>query len=61
MRGLIRTIVTLILVVAVGLALWKLTGGDIGGFFDVIGNVLYTIVDSVSNFFVNLFRMFTGE
>lgn len=60
MRGLIRSIVMLILVVAVGLALWKMTGGDIGGFFDVIGNILYTIIDSISNFFANLFKMFTG-
>lgn len=60
MRGLVRSLVTAILILGIGLAIWKMTGGDIGGFFDVIGNVLYTVIDSVANFFANLFSMFTG-
>lgn len=58
MRGLLRSVVIAILVVGAVLAVWKLSGGDIGGFFDAVGNIVYTILDSVSNFFANVFEMF---
>lgn len=58
MRGLLRTVVVAILIAGAALALWKISGGDIGGFFDAVGSIIYTVLDSVSNFFANVFEMF---
>lgn len=60
MRGLVRSLLIAVLVIGVTLGLWKVSGGDVGGFFDAVGAVLYTIIDSVSNFFANLFAAFFG-
>ena len=61
MRGVLKSFAITVLILGVGLALWKTTGGDVGGFFDTVGNILYTIIDSVANFFINLFSMFFGS
>ncbi len=58
MRGFLRTIVMVLLIGGIALGLWKLSGGDIGGFVDTIGNVFYTIFESLGNFFANFFGMF---
>lgn len=58
MRGTLKTLITVILVTGICLALWKLSGGDVSGFFDTAGSILYSILNSVANFFVNVFKMF---
>lgn len=58
MKGLLRSLGIVILIAAIGLALWKVSGGDIGSFFDAVGSIIYTILDSVSNFFINVIKMF---
>lgn len=60
MRGTLRSIIIIILILGAGLAIWQMSGGDIGGFFDAVGSILYTIIQSVATFFANLFGMFTA-
>jgi hypothetical protein len=61
MRNLLRSTVTAILVLGIALAIWKMTGGDVGGFFDGLGSLLFTIISSVATFFGNLFGMFVEK
>lgn len=61
MRNLLRTVVMAILVLGIGLAIWRMTGGDIGGFFDMIGTLLFQAIGAVANFFNSLFGMFAGS
>ena len=61
MRGFVRNLVITVLVLGIALGLWRLIGGDVGGFFNTVGTVIYTVIEAVGNFFFHLFQMFTGS
>jgi len=61
MKGILRTLVTGILIFAAALAVWKLFGGDVGGFFEGAWAFLYTIIDAVSNVMVDAWNVFAKE
>lgn len=60
MRNLLRTVITAVLVLGIALAIWRMNGGDIGGFLDGIGSLLYQAIDAVGTFFENVFGAFFG-
>jgi hypothetical protein len=58
MKGFIRTLFTGVIVFAVVLAIWKMFGGDVGGFFAAVWSFLYSVIDGISNVFVQIFGIF---
>jgi hypothetical protein len=58
MKGLLRSLVFGILVFAAVLAVWKLFGGDVGGFFAAAWTIIYSIIDGISDVFVKIFKLF---
>lgn len=58
MKGFIRTLITGVIVFAVVLAIWKMFGGDVGGFFAAVWSFLYAVIDGISNVFVQIFGIF---
>jgi hypothetical protein len=63
MRGFVRSAITWILVFGVVLAIWKLFGGDVGGFFEAVWGFVYLIIEGASNIFIEIFKIFgfTGQ
>lgn len=63
MKGFLRSGITLILVFGIILAVWKLFGGDVGGFFIAVWGVVYMMIEGVSNIFIEIFKIFgfTGQ
>lgn len=51
---MIRNAITVVIICAVGLTIWRLwgAGGDINVFFEGIWGVFYTVVDAISNVLV---------
>jgi len=58
MKGLLRSAVFGIIVCAAILAVWKLFGGDVGGFFAAAWGLVYSIINAVSNVFLEIFKIF---
>lgn len=54
MVGWVRNIVVTILVAAVGLAVWKFFGGDMGSFFAAVWGAFFGLVEVLSNVFTQI-------
>jgi len=60
MAAWLRNTILTIVFISIGLAIWKIYGGDLGSFFTMIYDVFYTIVDAVSNVIVNAWNGITN-
>lgn len=60
MRGFLRSAIIGLLIFAAVLAIWKVFGGDVGGFFAAIWNAIYIITDGISNVFIQIWEVFFG-
>lgn len=58
MRGLLRSLIVGIVVFAIALAIWRIFGGDVGGFLEAIWAFLWTIILGVSNVLIEIFKVF---
>lgn len=60
MAAWLRNLVFTLIAISVGLAIWKVYGGNLGGFFDMIYGFFYTIVDAASNVIVQAWKAING-
>jgi cytochrome b subunit of formate dehydrogenase len=61
MTGWLRNIIVTILLAAVGLAIWKIYGGNVGSFFQTVWDIFYGIVNGVSNVIVSAIHTVTSN
>jgi len=58
MKGFLRSAIVAIVFFAAILAIWKLFGGDVGGFFETVWGFVYMLIEGISNVFIEIFKIF---
>lgn len=58
MKSWLKSLITGIVILAVLLTVWRLFGGDVGGFFVAVWGFVYTIIEGLSTIFMQIGKMF---